>query len=69
MRGILRFLGCFWPAIALVALILSTMIEPVRHHIEEVSIIGHLAQWIIVLVPGVVLVWLSEKMGAGQAAH
>jgi hypothetical protein len=61
MQKVLTFLGTFWAAIALVALIFGTMLEPVRHHIEEVSITGHLIQWFIVLIPGVVLAFLALK--------
>jgi len=68
MQSLLRLIGTFWGALVLVALILSTMIEPIRHHIENATIFRHLFEFFLVLVPGMFLVWLSERMGA-KAQH
>ena len=69
MQSVLRLLGTFWAAIVLVALIIGTMIEPVRVHIEEVNIVNHLLQFFLALIPGLIMVWLSETMGAKTTQH
>ena len=62
MQSLLRLIGIFWSAIVLMALILGTMIEPLRHHIEQATIVSHLTEFFLALVPGLALVWLSEQM-------
>jgi hypothetical protein len=64
MQSLLRLLGTFWGALVLVTLILGTMIEPIRHHIEAASIQRHLVEFFIALIPGIAMAWLSETMGA-----
>ena len=61
MKGFLRAVGCYWYAFVLVALIWSTSIESMRDRIGGTTILPYLIVWFIALVPGVLVLYLSER--------
>ena len=67
MRGFLLAVGCFWYGLVLVSLIWSTSIEHVREIISGTSLLPYLLVWFVLMVPGVICLYLSQKMQ--PAAH
>ena len=68
MQRTLQTIAAFWAAAALLALIFSTMLEPMREYIEQLTITGHLTRWAVVMAPAVILYWISERVGSPTAA-
>ena len=64
MKGFLRATGCFWFGLVLVSLIWSTSIDGMRDFIGSLTIGTYIPIWLAALAPGVILVYLSEKMPA-----
>ena len=69
MQRTLQTLAAFWAAAALVTLVFSTMLEPMREYIEHLTIQGHLLRWFAVISPAAILYFLSERMGSPAEHH
>ena len=69
MQRTLQTLAAFWAAAALLTLIFSTMIEPMRDYIAGLTITGHLLRWALVIAPAAVFYWLSERMAPPAQHH
>ena len=62
MKGFLRVVGCYWYGLVLVSLIWSTSIDSMRERIAGTTIVPYLVVWFIALIPGVIVLYLSEQM-------
>ena len=62
MKGFLRVIGCYWYGLVLVSLIWSTTIDSIRERIGSTTLIPYLLVWFVTLVPGVIVLYLSEQM-------
>jgi hypothetical protein len=62
MKGFLRAIGCYWYGLVLVSLIWSTTIDSIRERIGGTTLIPYLVVWFILLIPGVIVLYLSEQM-------
>lgn len=69
MQRTLQTVAAFWPAVVLVALIFSTMIEPMRTGIEHQEIGPYLLRWAVAIAPSPILYWISLRMGAPAGKH
>lgn len=59
---ILSTVGVAWPGAVLVALIASAAFEPMRDFVSSLTILKHLVLWFAALVPGIVMVFVAERM-------
>jgi hypothetical protein len=62
MKGFLRVIGCYWYGLVLVSLIWSTSIDSIRERIGSTTLVPYLVVWLIALIPGLVVLYLSEQM-------
>jgi hypothetical protein len=62
MKGFLRVIGCYWYGLVLVSLIWSTSIDSIRERIGSTTLVPYLVVWLIALIPGLVVLYLSERM-------
>lgn len=69
MQRTVQTIAAFWPAGVLVALVFSTMIEPMRTGIEHLGIGGYLLRWAVAVAPSPLLYWLSGRMGTPAVRH
>lgn len=58
----LQTVGCYWFPAVLVGLIASTIFPAARTFLWNLTLVTHLALWVTLLVPGVVLVVVAERM-------
>lgn len=58
----LATIGVCWPGAALLILFFSVAFHQIRDFVGSLCIVTHLAPWFAVLIPGVVLVFVGERM-------
>lgn len=65
--AVLRFVGSFWSGAILVSTITSAFFHAGREFVSSLSILPFLLIFWAALVPGVIMLILSEKMSSGSS--
>lgn len=55
-------IGVCWPGAVLMVLFASVAFHQMRDFVGSLTIVTHLTLWFVAMIPGVVLVFLGERM-------
>ena len=62
VSNVFTTIGVCWPGAVLLALFFSAAFGQMRDFVSSLSIVTHLVLWLAALIPGVVLVFVGERM-------
>lgn len=70
MQRTFQTLAAFWCALALVTLVFSTMVEPMRVYVEQMhGVVPYLIRWFALILPCPIFYFLSLRGSPAPAKH